>query len=372
MAERSIKVIDTTLRDGEQTPGVSFTSNEKMDIAKELSELGVDMIEVGIAAMGPEEIETIRNIHSMQLKAELLVWNRMTRADIDMSLKTGINQIHISVPSSDIHLSKKMGISRDTLLIRIRDTIGYANSKGLMVSIGAEDASRADLDFLKKLYEVAESEGINRVRYADTLGVLSPFQTFDIINALSKTVSVPLDFHGHNDLGMGTANALAAYKAGAQWVSCSVNGLGERAGNTPLEEIIVALTYLEGAKTKIDRKKFMQVSRKVALYSGKKLYDLKPIVGKNIFSHESGIHVDGIIKDALTYEVIVPEDYGRRREIIIGKYSGRHAIQYKMKEWGYEIDEIKAQEIVDLIRKFTYDHKLNDQALMEIIFKCIE
>lgn len=356
---RSLKIVDTTLRDGEQAPGVAFTSREKIEIAIGLDDLGVDMIEVGIAAMGEDEIECISTINALPLKASLLIWNRMNKSDIDMSKRTGVKQVHITVPGSDIHIEKKLGLSRQEVLNRMVETIEYAIGLGLEVSVGAEDASRADFDFLKRLYKEAERAGAVRVRYADTVGILNPFETARQIEKLTQDLKIPLDFHGHNDLGMGTANAYAAFAAGATWVSCSVNGLGERAGNTPLEEIVAAITFGTDVLCQIDKRKLSAISELVALYSGKFVNDLKPIVGKQIFSHESGIHVDGIIKDASVYEAVLPEDYGRAREIVLGKFSGRTAIKYKLREWGIEIDDLKAQEICNLVRKQSYHQKLS-------------
>ncbi len=364
---RRLNILDTTLRDGEQTPGVAFTQNEKVEIAIMLDALGVDIIEVGVAAMGKDEIEAIKSIQQLKLKADLLIWNRMKMEDIDFALQTGVKNVHIAVPSSDIHLKQKLFTTRMQVLDEMTLVIKYAKSKGLNVSIGAEDASRADLDFLKTLYYEAVEAGAERVRYADTLGILSPFMTLEIIKTLTTELTVPLDFHGHNDLGMGTANALAAYKAGADWISCSINGLGERAGNTALEEIVAALTYIEDTESRINKKLLMQASEMVALYSGKKVHDLKPIVGQNCFSHESGIHVDGILKDASVYEALMPEEFGRKREIVLGKLSGRHAVIYKMKALGYDVDFQKAGKIIELIRSYSYQNKMDDEILTQIL-----
>ncbi|MBS7526260.1 homoaconitate hydratase [Fusibacter paucivorans] len=365
---QKLYIVDTTLRDGEQAPGVAFTRAEKIEIAKGLDLLGVDMIEVGIAALGEDEIDAIRAIQQMDRNAALLIWNRMHLKDIDMSLQTGVENVHITVPGSDIHIDKKLGLSRETVIQRMQSTIAYARSHGLHVSVGAEDASRADFNFLKALYQSAEAAGAERVRYADTVGILNPFDTHAQISALIDVLSVPIDFHGHNDLGMGTANAFAAFKAGAAWISCSVNGLGERAGNTPLEEIVAAITFDGSVTSRIDKKRLNAISSLVAKYSGKAICDLKPIVGKQIFSHESGIHVDGLIKDSSVYEAVLPEDYGRAREIVLGKFSGRRAVRYQLKLWGVEIDDLKAQEIVNIIRKASYEQKL-DRVQMDAMIR---
>jgi homocitrate synthase NifV len=303
----------------------------------------------------------------MERKASLLIWNRMNKKDIDMSRQTGVENVHVTVPGSDIHIQKKLGLSREAVIARMQETVGYACAYGLNVSVGAEDASRADLEFLQALYEAAEAAGAVRVRYADTVGILNPFDTYARISALTAHLNVPLDFHGHNDLGMGTANAFAAFRAGAAWISCSVNGLGERAGNTPLEEIVAAITFDGSVASNIDKKRLNEISAMVARYSGKAVNDLKPIVGKQIFSHESGIHVDGLIKDSSVYEAIMPEDYGRAREIVLGKFSGRRAVRHQLKSWGIEIDDLKAQEIVNIIRKASYEQKLDSSQMDAMI-----
>lgn len=344
-------IVDTTLRDGEQTAGVAFSKREKIELATAFEKLGVDIIEVGIPAMGIQEIEALTEIHALNLSSDLLVWNRMSISDIKMSLKTGINQVHISVPASDIHIQKKLSITRKELLDRMKETISFAVDHGCEVSIGAEDASRTDAKFLINLYQEAIRQGAKRVRYADTVGCLDPFTAYEVINAITSEIEVPLDFHGHNDLGMGTANALAAYKAGAQYISCSINGLGERAGNTPLEEIVTALRYIEGCHDNIDMTRIMNVSKLVEIYSGRQLHDSKPIVGKDVFSHEAGIHVDGLLKDILTYEEISPELFGRQRKIILGKHSGRHGIKYEYLKKGIKLTDEEAEAILEGLRK---------------------
>ena len=364
---KTLKIIDTTLRDGEQAPGVAFTKNEKIAIACALDDLGVDMIEVGIAAMGKEEIAVIREINNLGLKADLLIWNRMRKSDIDMARLTGVTNVHITVPGSDIHIERKLGITREETLRQMIETIAYAKSFGLKVSVGAEDASRADDSFLLTLYQKAMAAGAIRVRYADTVGILDPFETFERISRLSRALQVPIDFHGHNDLGLGTANALGAFKGGAAWISCSINGLGERAGNTPLEEIVAAITFADCAASSIDKKKLASVSARVAIASGIPMNHQKAIVGKQIFSHESGIHVDGILKDATVYEGVLPEDYGRHREIVLGKFSGRRSIKHILATWGIEIDDLKAQKIVEVIRRESYLQKIDGVRMNTLI-----
>lgn len=343
-------IVDTTLRDGEQTAGVAFSKQEKIKLAIALADLGVDIIEVGIPAMSAKEREVIKEINELKLSSEILVWNRMLISDVKLSLETGVRQLHVTVPASDLHIKKKLGITRKELMNRMKETIYYAVQQGCRVSIGAEDASRADINFLIKLYKEAVSQGAHRVRYADTVGRLDPFSTYNTIHAIVEEIGVPIDFHGHNDLGMGTANALAAYKAGARYISCSVNGLGERAGNTPLEEIVTAIRYVEGCEEKMKMEKIMEVSRMVEKYSGRIVQHSKPIVGKEVFSHEAGIHVDGLLKDVLTYEEISPELFGRQRKIVLGKHSGKHGVKYDYQKRGIAISDAEVERILEQFR----------------------
>ena len=331
-----LTVIDTTLRDGEQSAGVSFSVKEKILIAKALDKLGVDIIEAGIPVMGKEEKEAVEKIIGLGLKADILTWNRMKKEDIQASIDIGASSVHISVPVSDLHIKKKLGLDRESLIHRYKSVLDFAFENDLEVSVGGEDASRADQGFLAYIFGIGIEYGVRRFRYADTVSVLNPFTTHEkvymLINSLyeglhmdprefSKDISI--DFHGHNDFGLGTANALGAFKAGASAISCSVNGLGERAGNTPLEEIVMALEMMQGVRTGIQRNQFMTVSKMVEDYSGRHLQASKPIVGEMVFSHEAGIHVDGLMKDEAIYTYLDPKDVGRKHRFIRGKHSGK-------------------------------------------------
>lgn len=358
------KIVDTTLRDGEQTAGVVFLKKEKIDIAKKLDEIGVHIIEVGIPSMGKEEIQRIREINDLGLKSTLLTWNRMKTEDIDSSLALGIKNVHLSIATSDIQIKNKLNLSKLEVLYLMKRTVEYAVRKGCMVSIGAEDASRTDINYLIEFFKLARDAGARRVRYADTLGILDPLSTYNIIGKIVKSLSMDIDFHGHNDFGMATANAFSAYRAGATHISCTVNGLGERAGNTPLEEIIMALEYIECEKTDIDLKKIMEISSLVERASGRALSLSKPIVGKEIYSHESGIHVDGLLKNRKNYEYYNPEDIGRKHNIVIGKFSGRAAIINEYRERGINITQKQSDNILNLLRENYNNNKFVDNKLM--------
>lgn len=326
---RNFFIIDTTLRDGEQAPGVDFSRKNKIEIAKKLSESNIDIIEIGIPAMGDVEIEIMKEINSMKLYSELLTWNRTNKKDIDAAYKTGIKNTHISIPVSDIQIDKKLKKTKKELLFIFEDVLNYTKDKNLDIFIGMEDASRADENFIDKILEISKKYKVKRVRYADTLGILTPIKTYNIIKKIKSKLNIDIDFHGHNDFGMATANALSAFNAGARYISTSVNGIGERAGNVALEELLAVFYYIEKIEPKIDIKKIVELSKIVEKYSGIKLSKNKPIVGDMVFSHESGIHVDGLLKDRRNYEFIKPEDIGREMRILFGKHSGKQALIYE-------------------------------------------
>lgn len=321
-------IIDTTLRDGEQTAGVMFTVKQKVDLAKRLDNLGVDIIEAGIPVMGKDELIAVKKIIDLDLNAKILTWNRMNLKDVKSSVSIGSKHIHISIPVSDLHIKKKLNMTKKEVIEKMKYVINYGVENDCEISIGAEDASRADDSFLLSLLKTGVKEGATRIRYADTVSVLNPFTSYDKIKKLKDSLGIEIDFHGHNDFGLGTANALGAYMAGAKFISCSVNGLGERAGNTPLEEIVLAIKYMCNSKIDINIKQIPELSKIVEKYSGRKLQKGKPIVGKEVFSHEAGIHVDGLLKDVKTYEYLSPSILGRKRKIVHGKHSGNSWVKY--------------------------------------------
>lgn len=334
---RQVTILDTTLRDGEQTPGVSFTKKEKLEIAKMLDRLGIGIIEAGIPAMGRYETDCIGAMLALGLHAKILTWNRLSFKDIQTSLDCGAKDIHIAAPVSDLHITKKLGKTREWILYNTQKAVACCMDKGCSVSVGAEDASRADTAFLLKFYETAVSEGACRVRYADTVGIQDPFTAYDTIRRVREHIAADLDYHGHNDFGMSTANAYAAFKAGANVLSCSMNGLGERAGNTPLEEITMALRHLAGIHVPVDTKLLLEASALVERYSKRAVHEGKAIVGRQVHAHESGIHVDGLLKDENTYQPYPPEDAGGTRQIVLGKSSGRKAVEYVYRNKGFEL-----------------------------------
>lgn len=324
----TIKFLDTTLRDGEQTPGVAFTNKQKLDLAKLMDQIGIDIIEAGIPAMGRNEMDCISDMLGLGLHAQILTWNRLNLNDIKKSIECGATHIHIAAPVSDLHIVKKLGKTRDWVLYNMQKSVDYCMDKGCTVSVGAEDASRADEKFLLSFYENAKLQGVTRLRYADTVGMQDPFIVYAAIKQITERIDVDIDYHGHNDFGMSTGNAYAAYKAGANVISCTINGLGERAGNTPLEEIVMAIKHIGKEQVDINTKLFSKASTLVEKYSKRVVNEGKAIVGNKVYSHESGIHVDGLLKDENTYQPYAPEEVGKAREIVLGKFSGRKAIEH--------------------------------------------
>lgn len=365
MDMKEFYLVDTTLRDGEQTAGVVFTPAEKIKIAQKLDEAGVDVIEAGIPAMGKEEMDNLYQINNMGLKAKIYSWNRMNIQDIQQSINCGCNHIHISAPASDLHIYKKLHRERSWVLDKIKETVSYAVERDCIVSVGAEDASRADTQFLIELFKTAKKCGAERVRYADTVSTLTPFQAHEIIQKIYDEIQIDIDFHGHNDFGMATANALSAFKGGAKYLSCTINGLGERAGNTALEEIVMALKYIEKSATDFDIKKLPELSLLVEEASGRRVSEGKPIVGKEIFSHESGIHVDGLLKEPSTYEFFSPEDIGRKSRLVLGKFSGTSMIMHTYSQMGISITKQKAYQILNRMRKHFQRQKNLDETLLK-------
>ncbi len=341
---------DSTLRDGEQAPGVAFTAPEKVAIACALDAAGVDEIEAGIPAMGGQEIATLLAIGEAVENAAVIAWCRMMPEDVDAALLSGVERVHLSVPVSDRQIRAKFGSGRRDVLDRIARVVPYALDHGLAVSVGGEDASRADSDFLKRVVVAIEAAGGHRFRYADTLGVLDPFATYDAFRGLCAETDLELEFHGHDDLGLATANTLAAIRGGATHASVCVLGLGERAGNAALEEVVTALREIQGRGSNVSLSRLGPLADMVAQAARRPIHESKSIVGGSAFSHESGIHVSGLLHDVGTYEALDPAIFGRRHEIVLGKHSGGAAIRTMLRSIGLESDHQRVGAILDAVR----------------------
>jgi len=313
-----IKIIDTTLRDGAQSPGVSFSRKEKQTIARMLSDAGVDELEVGIPAIGGTEQADIRALSRLKLNCRLTSWCRAKKEDLEEAARCNTGSVQISFPASSIH-QNVMKKDQTWVLEQLERLIIIARNDFDAVSVGAQDATRSDREFLKTFIQRASESGAYRVRIADTVGIGTPFSTADLMSDMSKSANgISLEFHGHNDLGMATANTLAAMESGADSVSVTVNGIGERAGNAALEQVVMALALTDNLQCTVEPYKLMPLCNFVAKASCHPIPADKPITGSSVFTHESGIHCHGMLRDRRSYEPFSSELIGRTSELVTG------------------------------------------------------
>ncbi len=365
----SIQINDTTLRDGEQAAGVAFTVAEKLVFATLMDTIGVQELEVGIPAMGGNEKAAIIEIVKLGLKTKLTGWNRAVRSDIDASLACGLQRVHISIPVSPIQIDVKFQGNCQLVWNRLQDTISYARDRGLYISVGGEDSSRADESFLLDVAAAAQDWGASRFRFCDTVGILDPLTTYKKVQQLVTKLTIPVEMHTHNDFGMATANALAGIRAGATSVNTTVNGLGERAGNAALEEVVMALHRIYGINIGIDTQRFQEISKFIVQASGCDVPPWKAIVGENAFAHESGIHGHGVIQNPATYEPFTPEEVGRKRRLVIGKHSGKHLVTNFLQQYGIALSLEETRSLVDAVQGLSVELKrsLTPDELLNLI-----
>jgi D-citramalate synthase len=335
------------LRDGEQTPGVSLTPEEKLLIAKRLDEIGVDVIEAGFAAASEGEMEAIKLIAKEGLRAEVCSFARGVKSDIDAALKSEVDSIFLVIPSSDIHIKHKLKKTREEILRLTEECVEYAKDHGLIVEFGPEDATRSDLNFLKEIIKVSLSSGADRVTPPDTVGILTPERSYEFFSDLKEAFpNTVFGVHCHNDFGLAVANTLAALRAGVEEAHVTINGLGERAGNAALEEVVVALKLQYNVNTSIKTNLLYETSLLVSRLTGVPIQPNKAIVGENAFIHESGIHTHAILSEPSTYEAIPPEIVGRTRRLVVGKHAGAHGVMAALKEMDLNPSEDQLKEIL--------------------------
>lgn len=345
-----VRFLDTTLRDGEQTPGVSLALDEKLDIAHGLDALGVQVIEAGSAMTSEGERQSIKAIAASGLSAEICSYVRALTTDVDTALSCDVDSVHLVVPVSDLHIECKLKSDRKTVIEMAVNVTEYAKDHGLIVELSGEDASRADQDYLVSLYKAGIEAGADRLAFCDTVGVLVPEITEQIFHKFSA-LSKPISIHCHNDFGMATANTVAALRAGASQAHVTVNGIGERAGNASLEEVVMVLESLYKINTGIKCQDIYQLSRLVSRLTGLPLTPNKAIVGENAFTHEAGIHVHGLLADTKTYEPIQPETVGRKRRIVLGKHAGRASVELALREFGIGVTEDQLAQVLSRVKE---------------------
>jgi len=363
-----ITVYDTTLRDGEQTPGVCLRTPEKLRIAKKLDELGIHQIEAGFPVVSNEEKRSIKAIVKEDLNADILVLSRTKKEDIDTAIDCDVDGIITFMGTSQIHLDHKMKMSQEEILNVCMKSIEHAKDHGLFVAFSAEDATRTDLNFLKKIYKRAEDYGVDRVHIADTVGAISPQGMNYLVTELRSTLNTDIALHCHNDFGMALSNSISGLLAGANAISTTVNGIGERAGNASLEEVVMALKIIYDVDLGFNIKLFYELSKLVEELTSLRISETKPIVGKNVFRHESGIHVDAVLEEPLTYEPFLPELIGHQRRIVLGKHSGCRAVKAKLDECGIEVTRDELCQIVEKVKNQREKGKyINDDLFNRIV-----
>lgn len=364
---------DTTLRDGEQAPYVAFNTKEKLAIATALYECGSDELEIGIPAMGEREREDIKELLALGLDIRMMSWNRAKMSDLEASLSCGVKSVDLSIPVSDILIDLKFGGNKSYMLKELERVITEAKQEGLFVCIGGEDSSRGSLEFIKEVMTLGRELGAQRFRYCDTVGILTPSVTYQNIKQLTSLNLLDIEMHTHNDFGLANANALSGLDAGAVSVNTTVMGLGERAGNASFEQLSMALKHLYGQSRQVDSLKIKNLVSLVASAAGVSLSPSAPIVGEHIFSHESGIHADGMMKNSHAYEPFDAQEVGCVREFPIGKHSGTGTILYHLKQFGINADKASLQNLLPSIREIVTSRKkvLNDNELVSLYMESL-
>ncbi|MBP1448872.1 MAG: homocitrate synthase, partial [Thermoproteus sp.] len=366
----SVKILDSTLREGEQTPGVIFSEEWRIRIAKALSDAGVHMIEVGDPNVAPDVKSAIAKILAMkrdgEVKSHVVVHSRSAKADIENAASLEPDRVAIFYGVSDVHLRHKHRKSREEALSIIAEHVEFARQHGVKVRFTAEDATRADLDYLIQVVKTAREAGADRVSIADTVGVLTPFRARELFAKIKAEVpDVGLDVHAHNDLGMAVANSLAAAEGGADVVHTTVNGLGERAGITPLQAFAAAYYYHKRVAL-IDLAKLPYLASLVEAASGVPQMPTFPATGDNVFTHKAGVHQAGVLANPETYEPFPPEVVGRTRDFSLDKYSGRRAVAHRLERMGIKVEDEVLERLVEEVKR-SNARRLRDEDLLELL-----
>jgi 2-isopropylmalate synthase len=345
-----VRIFDTTLRDGEQTPGVSLTPEEKMEIAMQLDKLGVDVVEAGFPSASKGEQRAVKEIANAGLRTSVCALARALKSDIDAALQCDVKYIHTFISTSEVQMKYALNMTPEQVVEATIDAVQYIKDHGALCEFSPMDATRTDIEFLKRVCKAAEEAGADYINIPDTVGIMTPKSMEGLIRELKSTVKTPLSVHCHNDFGLAVANSLAGVEAGAAQVHVTVNGLGERAGNAALEEVVMSLHLLCGRKTGVNTQLIYETSKMISRLTGVVIQPNKAIVGENAFAHESGIHTKGVVVKPITFEPFDPGLVGRKRKLIAGKHAGKHGIKATLEETGFQPTEEQLKEIVERVK----------------------
>jgi len=372
MKPLNVEICDVTLRDGEQTPGVSFTCREKVMIAEKLDEIGIEVIEAGFPNVSEQERACVKTVKGLGLDAGICCLARAVREDVDAAIDCDVDLVSIFFATSDLHIRVKYRKTREEMLEHALSMVDYAVDHGLKVRFSAEEGSRTDIGFLKEMFRQGAERRAAYSSIADTVGCLTPLETYDLVREILPELKNPLCIHCHNDMGLATANTITAAQAGAFQLHTTVNGIGERAGNASLEEVLVALR-MKGGVDRYDLTKLNEISKLVEDFSGIKVAKNKAVVGENAFTHESGIHIAAILKDPATYEYFMPEMVGGNRRFILGKHTGRKALAHVLCTLGCELSMNETNWILEQIKDRSEGKcEITPELLMKLIKRAKE
>ena len=367
MKSWNVEICDVTLRDGEQTPGVSFSCEEKVRIADMLDQIGIDVIEAGFPITSPYEKRCVTAIANMDLEAKICCLARAKQGDVDAAIDCGVDMVSIFIPTSDLHILHKFKKPREQVLAEAIAMVDFAHDHGVTVRFAAEDASRTEMSFLMEVYRQGQEHGADYLSFADTVGCLTPLEIYKTMKVLVANFNRPFCAHCHNDMGCATANTISAAEAGAFQLHTTVNGIGERAGNAALEEVLVAL-HMKGGINRYDLSRLTMLSKMVIQYSGISVDKIKPVVGDHAFRHESGIHIAAILDDPSTYEFISPDLVGAERRFQLGKHTGKRALEYEVSRLGYHLEEKQLCRVLEMVKdRGEKKVELTDEVLIDLI-----
>ncbi|MEM3396017.1 MAG: homoaconitate hydratase [Thermoplasmata archaeon] len=367
--KRKITIYDTTLRDGEQMPGIAFTKEQKLEIAHALVDAGVREIEAGYPAVSEEERDAIKEVKSTT-NARVLGLSRCRKEDIEACAECNIDLVLLFIATSELHRRWKLRMEKEEVLQVARESIDFARSLGLNVCFSTEDTTRTELEFLHQIYEIAYEHGVGRIGITDTVGCADPGAISFLVKELKKRYKIPLSLHLHNDFGLACANALAGLDAGADAFAVTVMGIGERAGNLSLEQFVMAVKYLRGIETGIETSKLQQLAEIVSRHTKLKIPKNQPWIGENIFTHSSGIHAIAVLDNPFTYEPVSPSVLARGRRILLGKHSGRGVLKAKLQKYGIQISDEEIEKVLlEVKREGTKEGFVSDEKLLEILEK---